>query len=572
MGNKTDIKTLINEASSLVELNAEEVDEDSAVLVLKNPEDLDLAKFRALLEAGSLSGFDVFTGPEGSSRIYLSRKFEKTKTWSFSFKIKAGLALAAIISTYYVGYEYQLAYSSSSGLGYLLSYVTVFFVAPIALIIIAREAGRYLALKTDGIKYSFPVIMPDPIGVGIIGSVISQRQPFVTKKCMLKSGVYPLVFGYAVSTFFLLIGLFVLPGMSSYAPTVDTPITKLSLPLLFSLTLFKLAPQSVALNLFSYAGWVGIVMNSFNALPLGYLDGGLVFSSISPSYSKLLSYISIAALLGLSIVYASWFILIIFALVIGLQGPNALFSIHGLSRRNKAIILLVLFFVIGGIVPVPFHISPPNFAMSSYQDSYMIVNGTHTNISIRVEISDFSGSVLVPAFAVSPSSAFTISANSSLVDPGGTGVFTLLLDTGSIDTTGMYHYNITAYSGTSSQKSEITVLSVNESNQISFSDSNPLMMDGQHGDPVNISLIYNSIGERNITIYSLAPDNFSYIVKLENITLQYIGSTELLSSSFVVRSGIPLSLSFTANTPVKNWEIVAMTDNYNAAVALITIT
>ncbi|EQD40609.1 membrane-associated Zn-dependent protease 1, partial [mine drainage metagenome] len=159
-------------------------------------------------------------------------------------------------------------------------------------------------------------------------------------------------------------------------------------------------------------------------LPLGYLDGGLIFSSISPSYSKLLSYASIVALLALSIVYASWFILIIFVLVIGLQGPSALYSIHGLSRRNKAIIMLVLFFIIGGIVPVPFHISPANFAMTPYQTSYVVVNGTHSNISVSVEINDFSGSVLVPAFAVAPSTGFTISTNSSSVDPGTSGVFT----------------------------------------------------------------------------------------------------------------------------------------------------
>ncbi len=572
MGQENEIKAFLREASSMIAFNEEEVGEDSAVLVLKNPSDLDVGKFRALLDAATRVGFDIFTGPDGSSRVYVSRKFAKPKTWSFSFKIKGALALAAIISTYYVGYEYQLTYSSSSNIAFLLSYVTVFFVAPIALITIAREAGRYLAMKTDGIHYSFPIIMPDPIGVGIIGSVISQHQPFVTKKCMLKSGVYPLVFGYVVSTFFLLVGLFILPGLSSYAPNVNTPITKISLPLIFSLTLFKLAPESVALNLLSYAGWVGILMNSFNALPLGYLDGGLIFSSISPSYSKLLSYASIVALFALSLVYASWFILIIFALVIGLQGPSALYSIHGLSRRNKAIILLVLFFIIGGIVPVPFHISPANFAMTPYQTSYVVVNGTHSNISVSVEISDFSGSVLAPAFAVTPSIGFTISTNSSSVDPGTTGQFTLLLDTGPIDTTGMYYYNITAYSGTSTEKSEITVLSVNESTQIFFSNSNPLKIDGHNGDPVNISFLYNSIGEKNITLYSMAPTNFSYTVKLGNFTLQYTGPTELLNRAFLAKSGTPLLLSFTASTPIKNWEIVAMTANYNAAIASITLT
>ena len=157
-------------------------------------------------------------------------------------------------------------------------------------------------------------------------------------------------------------------GETENAGASTSPERSIILPLFFSLVLSRLIPQSVALNLLSYAGWVGIVMNSFNALPLGYLDGGLIFSSISPNYSRVLSYASIVALIGLSFVYASWFILVIFALLIGLQGPSALYSLRGLSRKNKAIILLVLFFIIGGIVPIPFHISPSNFSMSPYQN------------------------------------------------------------------------------------------------------------------------------------------------------------------------------------------------------------
>jgi Zn-dependent protease len=572
MEKESDISEFLREASSLISFSTEDLEADSAVMVLKNPSETDIALFRDLLSRANRYGFTIFTGREGSSRIYVARKMERDKTGSFSFRVKIILAAAAVISTFYVGYEYELAYSQSSGLLYLLSYAAVFFVSPIMVIILARETGRYIAMKADGLHYSFPIILPDPIGVGVIGSVISQKQPFVSRKSMLKSGVYPLVFGFGLSTFFLLVGLFVLPGINSYAPTVSTPITKLSLPLFFSLVLSRIIPQSVALNLLSYAGWVGIVMNSFNALPLGYLDGGLIFSSISPNYSRVLSYASIIALVGLSFVYASWFILVIFALLIGLQGPSALYSLRGLSKKNKAIILLVLFFIIGGIVPIPSHISPSNFSMASYQNSYVIVNGTHTNISVSVRITDISGALLAPAFSVSPSTGFTISSNSSSISSGESAIFRILLDTASLRTTGYYHYNITAYSGSAIQSSEITVLSVNESRQLSFNNSNPLILKGKYKDPVNISFLYSSIGEKNITLFSFAPDNFSYTVSLENLTLRYTGSSEILSSPFTVKLGNPMLLSFMANTPVRSWEIVAMTSSYNAAIAVITIT
>ncbi|MCL4451371.1 MAG: hypothetical protein M1327_01930 [Candidatus Thermoplasmatota archaeon] len=571
MEKENDIKEFLQDVSTLISFSTEDLGEDSAVIVLKNPSDVDLAGFRVLLERAERFGFDLFTGTQGSSRIYVSRKAKRSGNESFSFKIKIVLALASIISTFYVGYAYELAYSHTSGFGYILSYVAVFFVSPIAVIILAREAGRYIAIKGDGLHYSFPIILPDPIGVGVIGSVISQKHAFISKKSMLKSGLYPLVFGFCISTFFLLVGLFVLPGVSSYAPSASTPITKLSLPLFFSVMLSRLIPQTVALNLLSYAGWVGIVMNSFNALPLGYLDGGLIFSSISPDYSKLLSYVSIAALVALSFVYASWFILVIFALLIGLQGPSALYSLRGLSRKNKAIILLVLFFIIGGIVPIPFHISPANFSMTPYQDSYVIVNGTHSNISVSVRISDLSGALLAPAFSVSPSTGFSISSNSSSISAGQSGTFSILLDTSTLSSTGFYYYNITAYSGTSKETSMITVLSVNDSRKLSFSDSNPLLIQGNYKDPINMSFIYNSIGEQNISLFSFAPENFSYAVSLENLTLRYTGSTEILSTPFLVKSGTPMLLSFSADLKVKSWAIVAMTSNYDAAVAFISL-
>lgn len=572
MEKENEIVEFLREAASIASFSTEDLESDSAVMVLKNQSEVDLAEFRKLLSIANRHGFDIFTGPEGSTRIYVSRKLERSKTGPFSFKVKLILTVAAVISTFYVGYEYELSFNHSFNLAYLVSYAIVFFVTPIMVIILARETGRYIAMKSDGLHYSFPIILPDPIGVGLIGSVISQKQAFVSRKSMLKSGVYPLVFGFGVSTFFLLVGLFVLPGINSYAPVVSTPITKLSLPLFFSIILSRIIPQSVALNLLSYAGWVGIVMNSFNALPLGYLDGGLIFSSISPNYSKLLGYVSIVALVGLSFVYASWFILIIFALLIGLQGPSALYSLRSLSRKNRAIILLVLFFIIGGIVPIPFHVSPSNFSMVLYQNSYVIVNGTHSNIPVSVRITDLSGALLAPAFSVSPSTSFTISSNFSSISAGEYAIFTILLNTSSLSSNGYHYYNITAYSGSAVQSSEITVISVNESTQLSFSNSNPLILKGKYNDPVNMSFLYSSIGEKNITLFSFAPSNFSYTVSLENLTLRYTGSSEILSSPFIVKSGNPMLLSFTANTRVMDWEIIAMTSAYNAAVAEITIT
>ena len=46
----------------------------------------------------------------------------------------------------------------------------------------------------------------------------------------------------------------------------------------------------------------------------------------------------------------------------------------------------------------------------------------------------------------------------------------------------------------------------------------------------------------------------------------------VVASPFIVKSGNPMLLSFTAAAKVRSWEIVAMTSNYNAAIAVITLT
>jgi hypothetical protein len=115
------------------------------------------------------------------------------------------------------------------------------------------------------------------------------------------------------------------------------------------------------------------------------------------------------------------------------------------------------------------------------------------------------------------------------------------------------------------------IMEINSSTDLSFSNSNPLIKNGKPGSPINVTFLYSSIGEENITLYSIAPDNFNYTIKLENLTLAYSGSAEILSKPFSADSGVPISVSLLSYERVKDWELVAMIHNFDGAVAIITL-
>ena len=184
MKQNNDIDQVISIASSYFKFSTEDISDDSAILMLKDREKGDLETFRKFLNEIEKLGFTAFTGNEYSYRIYVSRKQYGPKKTLFSKRIKLVLFLLSIITVFYAGYSYQVSFTVQTSVAYNLSYVFVFFVSPVFSIILFREVGRYVAFKTEGMHYSLPILIPDPIGLGTMGSIISQSQPFLSKKAM----------------------------------------------------------------------------------------------------------------------------------------------------------------------------------------------------------------------------------------------------------------------------------------------------------------------------------------------------------------------------------------------------
>lgn len=532
-----------------------------------DPETLKVEKFKQLLKDLKKVGFSAFTGGEGSSLLYIIRKREAVHSVLDSHNIKLGLAIVSLGFTIYAGYSYQASYVGNSSFFASIGPVLLLFVVPIALIITAREFGRFLALKRDGIKYAFPILVPDPIFYGTMGSIMGHKEPYVTRGCMLRSGMYPLIFGFITSIAFFVSGI--LMGSPRVITHVNSPTTTLSLPLLLSTILSGIAPRATSINLLAYAGWVGIMVNSFNAFPLGYLDGGLVMSSLIPSHAKYFSYGSLVTMAIISFFSPAWYILLVFAIIIGLQGAKPLYSLKGLGKKSRVIVLASMLLIVAGIAPIPLHVVPSDFNMSVPQTSFLVVNGSNENLTFTVSIQNDGSSSIVPAFTLSPQLQVSVSSNHTQILPGESASFTILLQTWNLNTLGFHNYTLLAYSGSSELEQQISILNVNLSGPVSFSSSYLYKERVQPNQKFNLTFSYSSESEKNLSVFFFAPDNFTYSVEYNNLSFVLTGPNELFGKPFTHAPGTPMVLTMIGFSDVAELDVVVLTSTYQAAIAEI---
>ena len=536
-------------------------------------EDLPVPTFANLLADLKRVGYSAFTGGENSRLLYIIKKRSSARSLIDPHTLKLILAIATLATIIYAGYAYDMRLSTGQTNFFAdLGAVLLLFVLPILVIMGSREFGRYMALKKDGISYSFPIVVPDPIIFGTMGSIMGHKEPYVTRGCMFRSGFYPLAFGFSFSVLFFIVGI--VTGSPKTVVSASSPTTNLSLPLILSGILYSIEPQEVSLNLLAYAGWVGLIVNSFNAFPLGYLDGGLIVSSLLPSYSKYFNYGSLPVMAVISYFSPSWFILLVFAVILGIEGPKPLYALKGLGKRSRVIILASMLLIVGGMAPIPFHGSPSNFKLSLDQTSFLLINGTNENITLRVTVFNNGGSSILPEFTLSPqvpSPAMHASVTSSLdfIAPGADSAYNVTLQTWNIHRLGFFNYTLYAYSGTSYQQRQITILNVNNSGPVTFAGSSRYIKYAAPNIPFNISFSYSSNGARNLSVYFFAPDNFTYSIAVNNANFSFTGYAQLFGKSFQQPPNSPVTLSLEGSTDVNSWNVVVMTQDYQAAVTEI---
>jgi len=526
-------------------------------------------KFSLLVDKLSDLGYVVFTSGILGEELFVIKRISRHQGRR---AIKITMLALTVASLWYAGYSYQTQYTGSLDYAKNLVAALVLFVVPILAVLGFRELARFVAFKRNRMGYELPMFIPDPLGIGTMGVINLPSHPFKTRRSLLEVGSFPILAGFIGSIVLILVGNFVLPSSTAFTPTVNSPINTVSLPLIYPLLLNLIYPVSAVPNIIAYSGWVALVINSFNAVPAGFLDGGLVSVGLFGKHSRYISYISIIALVILGITYPPWIILAVFVLVLGIRGPEPLNNVYRPLPLSRAVAVLAILVLFIGIVPFPFHLSENQIAASVADPNYLIVNGTAVNATFELSVTDMGISSIVPAFIVTPSIGYTFYASSdSPISPGSTGWYNVTLDTWTLNSTGYHNYTLRTYYGGSSSDSKLSVLVIQQySGLITLgpNNQNPKHQRASNNETVNISIVNTGDSNLFISTWIFTNANNSYNYSYQNLSRSAMGSGQIIPPGTLDPAGT-VSFSITPIRVYGEMTVIAMDQKYNAAVEYI---
>jgi membrane-associated protease RseP (regulator of RpoE activity) len=182
-------------------------------------------------------------------------------------------------------------------------------------ILMAHEMGHYFYCVRHRVYATLPFFIPAPTLLGTLGAVIRIKSPIRSRAALFDIGIAGPIAGFIVAVVTLAIALvlskpltsamgasdvqlgfpWIVRAMHSVLGAVDPHYAIAGLPL-----------RRVYLHPTGVAALVGMFATALNLLPSGQLDGGHIVYAISPRAHRLISWITVVALIGLGQLYAGW--------------------------------------------------------------------------------------------------------------------------------------------------------------------------------------------------------------------------------------------------------------------------
>ncbi len=524
--------------------------------------------FNKLVDDLASIDFVCFTSSFGRNQITVIRSLG-TKNQNYLLRII--LLLASLGSVVYVGYTYVKGYTGSSSVPYILANSLLNFTIPLFLIFLSRELTKFFVMAKNGMSYSLPVFVPDPLGLGTMGFINTPRQAFKSRHAMIETGAASLIAGFASSIVLIFIGNFNAILNPPASPNINSPVELLSSPLIFQLLFNRVMPSLGILDPIAFAGWIGIVVNSFNAFPAGYLDGGLISTALFGNRSVYLSYASIIAIIGLGIIYPPWVLLAVFVVLLGMKGPEPLNNISKVMAPGKVLAVIAFAILILGMVPFPYHIVNSDFTVQIENPDSVIVNGSHQNATLAVHIINSGQSSIVPAFSVSPTTQFRVQGPSKTIAKGDNATYTLTLPFYNVNKTGIYNYTLTTFSGEISKSLPIKVMLVDLSNTLTINNQNPMYASIQANKSFNFTEFNTGLSTLYLNVASFADPGVEYSLTGSNLTLP-LGQSHQAAFPLSVNPGKSIVLTLTPISGQGNITVITYDRNYSAAIAVMHVT
>lgn len=229
------------------------------------------------------------------------------------------------------------------------------FSATLMLILFAHEMGHYLFCRYYGVNATLPFFVPFPSLFGTMGAFIRIKSPIRSRSALFDIGIAGPIAGFVFALPALAIGLRLSQPMqaASLLPQVE-----LGYPLIFRLMAHVtggVASTLTHLNLHpvAIAAWVGMFATALNLLPGGQLDGGHILFSISPRLHRIVSALTIVALIPLAIYgWMGWLLWAVLLALSGMRHPQ-IADWRGIGSGRKSLAVLALLMLVLTLTPTP---------------------------------------------------------------------------------------------------------------------------------------------------------------------------------------------------------------------------
>ncbi len=225
-------------------------------------------------------------------------------------------------------------------------------------ILTAHEFGHYLIARRLGSPTSLPYFIPMPLGpFGTLGAFITMSVPPRNRRHLLAIGAAGPLAGLAVAIPILILGL----SLSKVFPLPAGDYTMEGNSLLYAglkvLMFGRFLPaggEDVWIHPVAFAGWAGLLVTALNLIPAGQLDGGhIVYALLGARGARLVTWVVLAGLVGLSFLWTGWVLWLALVFVFGRMQDMPLDEITELTggQRVLAALMVVVFALV--FVPVP---------------------------------------------------------------------------------------------------------------------------------------------------------------------------------------------------------------------------
>jgi membrane-associated protease RseP (regulator of RpoE activity) len=235
------------------------------------------------------------------------------------------------------------------------------FAAALLSILLAHEAGHYVACRRYNVAATLPYFIPAPplFLAGTFGAFIKIKSPIPTRRALFDIGVAGPLAGFVViipvAVAALLTAQPAPPPTGEFITFNDPPLLRLFAHAL-GVHLTNIAP-----NPFYFAAWIGLLVTSLNLLPVGQLDGGhATYALFGARAHKLLGRAAFAGMLALAPlgwllhgVPSGFLYAVLLFIMLRIRHPEAADESDLLGRPRRLVALATLLVFILSFTPFP---------------------------------------------------------------------------------------------------------------------------------------------------------------------------------------------------------------------------